>query len=183
MKGALRMITVLAAVGIVSGASLVLVYRYARPRIEENEKRALQEAITEVMPGIAAYEELEEEGVYKGTDEEGNILGYAFLASGNGYQGEIRIMVGITPSFDTLTGIEILKSSETPGLGAEITRDPFKEQFRDLSAGTSIAYTKGTPSAHNEIQAITGATVSTRAVVTIINDRIAHLRKTIGDGI
>ena len=87
-------------------------------------------------------------------------------------------MAGIKPNLESISGIEILESQETPGLGQEITKEEFKSQFRSLSALPEITYVKNKkPTRPNEIQAITGATVSSSAVCSILNEKIAKIRK------
>ena len=179
MKNAFKMILVLVVVGLVSGGALVSVYNYANPLIEKNKEKELKEALNKVLPR-AIYKEIEPNRIYEGRDERGKILGYAFIAEGNGYQGKIKIIAGIDTTLKNLKGIEIPESSETPGLGAEITKEPFKKQFRGLSVIPEITFTKGTPAGENEVQAITGATISTRSVVEILNKEIEHLREALG---
>ena len=176
------MILVLVIVGLVSGVVLVSVYNYASPLIQRNEENALKEAIFKVLPGISDYNELKKDGIslYEGVDREGKVSGYVFIAEGNGYQGPIKIIAALDGDLSRLTGIEILESSETPGLGAEITKEFFKEQFRNLMILPKITFTKGVVSKPNEIQAITGATISTRAVVEILNDEIGKIRDVFG---
>jgi electron transport complex protein RnfG len=178
----MRMILVLVIVGLVSGVVLVSVYNYASPLIQRNEEAALKEAIFKVLPGIAEYNELKKDGVslYEGVKRDGDVLGYVFIAEGNGYQGPIKIIAALNRDLSHLTGIEILESSETPGLGAEITNEFFKEQFRNLLILPGITFTKGAASKPNEIQAITGATISTRAVVEILNGEIEKIRDVFG---
>ncbi|MBN1872135.1 MAG: RnfABCDGE type electron transport complex subunit G [Candidatus Omnitrophica bacterium] len=182
MKNALRMISVLIIVGLVSGGVLVCVYNYASPLIQRNEEEALQEAIFKVLPGITKYNELKKDGMtlYEGLDQKGNVSGYVFIAEGNGYQGPIRLIASLDKDLSRLTGLEVLESSETPGLGAEITQEFFKEQFRNLPVLLKIAFTKGAVSKPNEVQAITGATISTRAVVEILNLKIEEIRSVFG---
>jgi electron transport complex protein RnfG len=91
-------------------------------------------------------------------------------------------MVGIQMDYSSLVGIEILESQETPGLGQEIETDNFKNQFKQLNTAPKIIYVKGEkPDQPNEIETITGATISSKAVVTILNKGIENLKKTIGD--
>ncbi len=86
-------------------------------------------------------------------------------------------MAGIKPDLETLVGIEILESQETPGLGQEITGDEFKAQFKGLMVLPEITYVKNKlPERPNEIQAVTGATVSSSAVCSILNEKIEKLR-------
>ncbi|MEA3305535.1 MAG: FMN-binding protein [Candidatus Omnitrophota bacterium] len=178
MKQSIKMILTLVIVGLLSAGLLVSVYNYASPLIEKNERKALREAIYKLMPKAVRYEKITKEGIvlYEGIDETGKVIGYAFRAKGNGYQGEIELMAAIDTGLKKLKGMEVLKSVETPGLGAEITERPFKEQFRGLSVLPEITFTKGEVTKGNEIQAITGATISTRSVAAILNEEIARIR-------
>lgn len=173
------MISVLTIVGFISGATLVLVFRYANPLILDNQKRETREAVFKIFPDGKTYDKkvIGEDTFFKVRDKTGKLLGYTFLASGNGYQGEIDLMAGIKPDMKTLVGIEVLQSQETPGLGQEIDSKEFKEQFKNLAATPEITYVKNQkPSRPNEIEAITGATISSRAVVTILNEKIEDIR-------
>ena len=180
MKKSLQMIIVLVVVGIVSGTALVYMYKYAQPLIEENKKKAVQEAIFKVLTKAKTYEIIfvNDKQVYKVKDDQDWGIGYAFVAAGNGYQGKIEIMVGIDQNLTEIKGIDILTSVETPGLGAKIQGELFKEQFKDLKTLPEIKYVKNKkPEGNNEIQAITGATVSSSSVVKILNKDIKALRK------
>jgi len=157
------MILVLAVVGLVSGTSLAFMYKYAMPRIEKNQKEELKQAIFEVFAEAEDYEVItkEDKVFYKALGRGNKLLGYAFIAEGNGYQGNIKIMVGLKKDLKTLSGIKVLESVETPGLGGEITGEDFRKQFKNLSV-----------SSFDQVQAITAATVSSKAVVKIINEKI-----------
>lgn len=177
MKRPLQMVLVLGLVGLLSGSSLVGVYKYATPLIKINQKRALEEAIFNVIPDAVRYEAVEKDGEeYFGVyDNKRNLIGYAFMAGGNGYQGNIKIISGIKKDLVTLFGIEILESVETPGLGGEIVNDKFKGQFANLKFAPKIIYTKKGKRGANEIDAITGATISSQRVVSILNAKITRL--------
>lgn len=180
MRNTLKMVSVLTIVGLISGAALVFMYTYANPLILNNQKKEMTQAIFKIFLEAKSYDReiLEDEVVFKVKDKDGKLLGYAFLAEGNGYQGTIKIMAGINPDFEILVGIEILESQETPGLGLEITNDKFKAQFRGLKTSPEITYVKDIPPTKpNEIQAITGATISSRAVVSILNEKIDVLKE------
>ena len=180
MRNTMRMISVLTIVGLISGATLVLMYEYASPLISDNQKKETREAIFKIFPGGKRYKEkiIKGETVFEVKDAKGALLGYAFLAEGNGYQGTIKLMAGIKPDARTMVGIEILESQETPGLGQEIATDEFKAQFKNLRALPEITYIKNVPPTKpNEIQAITGATVSSSAVCSILNEKIKKLFK------
>jgi Na+-translocating ferredoxin:NAD+ oxidoreductase subunit G len=174
----IRMVTALSTVAVMSGVTLVFVYRYSMPKIEANITQATEQGIKNLFPAAEDIKEIAVEGVYAAKDRTGKLLGYAFTAEGSGYQGTIKMIAGISPDLSVMNGIEILESQETPGLGAEIGRDGFKEQFLGLETKEPVEYVKNQkPEKANQIEAITGATISSRAVVRILNDRIAVLRE------
>ena len=179
ISNGVKMILVLAIVTFVSGASLALVYQYAIPQIENNQKKELELAIFEVFPQGGEYKTITKKGetLFKVLGKRNNLLGYAFIAEGNGYQGNIKLMVGLKKDLKTLSGIEVLESVETPGLGGEITGSDFEEQFRDLKAVPKIICSKTKPTKPHEIQAITAATISSKSVANIINKKVEKIRK------
>ncbi|TET22956.1 MAG: FMN-binding protein [Candidatus Cloacimonadota bacterium] len=179
-----HIIIVLTVVCLIAGVSLVYMNQYAEPLIKINVEKATREAIFKVLPGVTDAKKIEHEGkvIFKGLDEEGKLVGYAFVAQGSGYQGLIKIMTGIDANLEKLTGIDILESVETPGLGAKITKEKFRNQFDGVTVLPAIEYVKGKePERPNEIQAITGATVSSRSVVKILNATIAEIREIVKD--
>ena len=179
MRNTIRMISVLTIIGLISGGALVLMYKYAHPLIIENQNSETKNAIFKIFPQTKSYEKKQvgEYVFFKVKNNSGKLLGYAFLASGNGYQGEIKMMAGIKPDIKTLVGIEILESQETPGLGQEIASGKFRSQFKGLATYPQITYIKNVkPTKPDQIEAITGATISSRAVCTILNDTIHAIK-------
>ncbi|MFC1576642.1 FMN-binding protein [Candidatus Omnitrophota bacterium] len=179
MRNTLKMIIVLTAVGLISGATLVFTYKYASPLIKNNKRKEIESAIFSIYPSAKNYDKktVHEKMIFEVKDGSGKLLGYAFLAKGNGYQGTIKLMAGISTDFKTVKGIEILESQETPGLGQEIASDKFRSQFKGLKTEPEITYIKNKkPEKRNEIQAVTGATISSRAVVSILNETIDKLK-------
>ena len=180
MRNTVRIISVLTVVGLISGAALAFMYNYASPLIAKNQKNEMEKAIFKLFPDAKKYDKIAmgENIVFKVTGKDGKTLGYAFIAEGNGYQGPIKIMAGIKPDLATLEGIEILESQETPGLGQEITGDDFRAQFDGLKTSPEITYVKNKkPESPNEIQAITGATISSKAVCAILNEQIKTIKQ------
>jgi len=167
-------ITSILSAGILSFANILL-----QKKIEENEKRAINEAIYKIEPKTKSIKilSIKDELIYKIFDSNKKLLGYAFLAEGQGYQGKIKIMCGVDKDFEKILGIEIIESVETPGLGGRINEAWFKDQFKNLIFSPCITYTKTKPEKKNEIQAITGATISSRAVVNILNKKIKKIKK------
>jgi electron transport complex protein RnfG len=182
-----RLVATLGLAGLLSGLVIVTVYQTTLPAITAYKAKVLREAVLRVLPGATRVQRLvyrggrlivkEKKGkgedvVFGGYDTEGRLLGYAIPAAGPGFQDTIRLIYGYLPTEHRVVGMEVLESRETPGLGDKIYKDAaFVADFRDLSVGPKIvAVKKGTKSAANEVDAITGATISSKAVVRIINE-------------
>jgi len=181
MKELLKIIRVLTIVCVLCAFFLSFTHMLAKEKIEFNAKKRIEDAITNLAPLADEIKEIqiENETIYELFDKNDKLIGYAFLAAGQGYQGKIKIMTVIDRSLKKLTGIEVVESIETPGLGAKIKESSFKNQFGNLTVSKAIECVKGQAQGNNQIEAITGATVSSRAVVNILNKRIEELRKQI----
>lgn len=189
-----RMVLVLTLITIMSGGILAGWDMYTKPKVEYHREQALQAAIAEVLPPYAFFDVLETDmgSLYIGkAGDSVTTVGAAFMAIGSGFQGEVRIMVGYTPEKAVLTGIKVLEQIETPGLGTKIVIDPSNKedplwwpaQFKGLSVKPEIVVLKNArPTQDNEIQGITGATISSKAVARIINDRLTELQDVFSQG-
>jgi electron transport complex protein RnfG len=181
-----RLIFTLGLAGLLSGLAIVGIYELTLPRITANQARELREAVFEVVPGskqiqpliwhdgqwsVPAEGESEEGAIYGAYDDEGRFLGYAIPAEGPGFQDTIKLIYGFDPVKRQIVGMRVLESRETPGLGDKIVKDRnFAENFRALGVDPNIKLVKnGAKSAPNEVNAITGATISSRSVVKILN--------------
>ena len=114
--------------------------------------------------------------VYTRLGDDGEFIGYAIPGAGPGFQDTIGLLYGYAPAEKLVRGMEILESRETPGLGDKIYKDAdFVSNFSALLIEPEIvAVKKNTKTQPNEIDAITGATISSKAVVRIINE--THVR-------
>jgi electron transport complex protein RnfG len=187
-----RLVITLTAAGLVSGLAIVGAYELTLPAIEANKAAALERAVLEVLPGAATMERRAwrdgalvpapdaargtaagaagEPAVYAGFTADGALVGYAVPGEGAGFQDTIRLLFGFDPARRRIVGLEILESRETPGLGDRIYKDPaFDAEFSDLAVDPQVELVKGGGDAANQVDAITGATISSRAVVTIVN--------------
>jgi electron transport complex protein RnfG len=182
----LRLIATLGIAGLISGLLLATVFEITRPIIERNNALALERAVYKVVPGSSTMQKLvardgklsvlDQEGpvservVYGAYDRDRKFLGYAIENNGPGFQDTIRLLYGYDRVRNRVIGLEILESRETPGLGDKIYKDTkFAANFRDLAVEPEIIVVKGGRTAANEVDAITGATISSKAVVRIIN--------------
>jgi electron transport complex protein RnfG len=181
MNLTIKMIVVLSVMTMVAGGLLSSWDGITRPRIEAYRLEQLKLAISEVLPQFDNYDELKSDEItlyIAKNPETPEPVGISFEAVGNGFQGKISIMVGVATDFSQITGIKILEQIETPGLGTKIVTDPsrkdnpfwFPDQFKGLKTQPSIGVVKNIkPTNPTDIQAITGATISSQAVVRIIN--------------
>ncbi len=191
------MILVMGGVGLVASVLLVGTFRVTSPYIEENRRIFLEEAIYDVVPGAVSMIPLRVEGnlietavdiktadLFAGFDESGSLAGIAIEASGQGYQDVVSILFGYAPDCRCVVDMRVLESKETPGLGDKIEKDPdFLENFDALDVslsedGTGLAHEiemvkSGSKTEKWHIEAITGATVSSRAITRMIGRQAA----------
>jgi len=193
-----RLVGTLALAGAIAGLAIVLVFQWASPRIEAYRAKVLKEAITEVLAGAERYEIVFVDGgvltvaptadtagldrVYVGYDASDRRVGIAVAAGEPGFQDVISLIFGYDPESGELLGMKVLEHKETPGLGDKIEKDSlFIEAFRG-AAVPLLGVKKGRASgAAEEVTMITGATISSRAVIDIINHRLALLRGPMND--
>ena len=116
--------------------------------------------------------EIDGEKVYF-LEEDGDIEAYAFPIGGAGLWGSIEGYAGLSADYSKLIGIEFTAHSETPGLGGRIDEEWFKEQFRGINLeDAQDEYLVYTPAAGGNIDAITGATLTSQSVREFVNDDI-----------
>jgi electron transport complex protein RnfG len=182
------MMATLGVAGLCSGLAVVSIFLATKPRIERNRAEALEAAIFRVLTGArsrAAFvlkdgelvpfespggELPKQEAAYAGYDEAGQLVGFAIPAEGAGFQDTIKLIYGYDAGTRRVVGMEVLESRETPGLGDKILKDDsFLANFRDLAVDPEIILVKSGRTNANEVDAISGATISSNAVVRILN--------------
>jgi electron transport complex protein RnfG len=184
---ATRLVVTLAVAGLISGIAIVAIYEATLPTITINKARELQAAVFKVLPRVTRMQKLvyrngeltpfrevekDEQLIYGGYDDAGSFIGYAIPGAGPGFQDTIGLLYGYEPARQLVVGMEVLESRETPGLGDKIYKDSeFVANFKELAIEPEIvAVKKGKKTNPNEVDAITGATISSKAVVRIINE-------------
>lgn len=183
-----RLTGTLTTAGAVAGLLIVLVYTFSMPKIEANRAATVDAAIHEVLQGIDRYDALavkdgalikaapdagqnhEAEKIYAGYDAAGNLVGFAVAAREPGFQEPIDILVGYDPRTRTSLGLAILSSRETPGLGDKIQESGWRAQFRSRPAPVKVNKRGATDP--DAVNMVTGATISSRAVIGAVNKTI-----------
>ena len=183
---------------LVAGLALGIVQDITAGPIAQQQEKAKQEAYQAVFEDADSFEEflpdetkqavdlvtyLDENGYDAQTvdeimiakDASGETLGYAFtITSSEGYGGDIQFAMGVQND-GTLNGISILSIEETAGLVMKADTDEFKDQFKDKKV-EKFTYTKNGAAADDEIDAISGATITTNAMTNGINAGLCAFR-------
>ena len=194
LTGSKKMLLAMVGIGIISALLIVTTYELTLPRVQRLKAEALEKAIFEVLPGTVNTEafgvnangelfkmkadDKSETTIYAGFDSNEKIVGYAIEASGQGYADIIRILYGYNPDEEVLIGFQVLESKETPGLGDKIEKEVhFLNNFKALDVSLAnngklqnkvISVKQGEKQNPWEIDGITGATISSRAIGNII---------------
>lgn len=192
-----RLLMTLGLAGALAGALLVFVFLWSQPKILAYEAMVLREAVTEVLKGPDHFESiflmdgelmtaealpaevdtLDLDRVFLGYDASGEPVGFAMEAQGFGFQDIIALIFGYDPETNQVLGMKVLRHLETPGLGDKIVKDStFVGEFDGVEApiqGVKPDRNTGNP---DQVDMITGATISSKAVIKIINDRLAQMR-------
>jgi electron transport complex protein RnfG len=188
-----RLLMTLGLAGALAGALLVFVFQWSEPLIQAYDAQVLQEAVTEVLKGPDRFESVfvvdgslttqVPEGVdtlgldkiYLGYDQAGNPVGYAMTHDGFGFQDLIRVIFGYDAEAGQVLGMKVLGHAETPGLGNKIEDQPFVGEFDGVNAPIAGVKPDRNTGAPDQVDMITGVTISSKAVIRIINERIAGM--------
>lgn len=201
----LQYTVVLGIISIITAVSVGVTYVTTKEKIRQKEEARRMEALLTVLPGLEGQPQevtppgaAPEEKVYRGLDKDQKVIGYAALGQAQGYSSTIKTMVGLSPDMQKVLSIKILTQGETPGLGTRVMEiattktlwkllmgggaspaaaEPltpwFQEQFKDKALNQLTVVREADPT---RIQAITGATISTRAVVASVENGVKKIK-------
>jgi electron transport complex protein RnfG len=150
-----------------------LVFGKARAQELSDRKQAVD--VTPQTVAVAKGGKTVRYNVYKAATE-GQMAGWVAKSAGQGYADKIEMLIGFDPAVQKITGIFVLEQKETPGLGNKIVTDQWRGQFIDKPTAAPLKAVKGQATGDTEIDAITGATISSKAVTDIINAAVKDLR-------
>jgi electron transport complex protein RnfG len=186
-----RLVATLGLGGAVAGALVAYVYERTLPAIQEYADARIAGAVHEVLAAPARLDTLYLVGdrlsrtpppsvelravtkMFVGYDDAGLRTGVAVEASEPGFADDVKLLVGFDPATLALTGFAVLGQKETPGLGDKIEKDSaFTVQFQGKVA--PLQGTKQAATGPSMVHTITGATISSRAVIEVINNAIAR---------
>jgi Na+-translocating ferredoxin:NAD+ oxidoreductase subunit G len=188
-----RLLAMMTGCGAVAGLLIVVAFQVTLPRIEQHKGEVERATVYEVLRAPASFDTLYLHGgrlvpalppgtspkglekIFLGRDAAGRRVGFALSATGNGFQDPVTVMFGYDAAARSVIAMRVIASRETPGLGDKIVKDTsFVGGFVGTPAplrGVGKDRGKGAP---NDVVMITGATISSRAVIRIINDAVAR---------
>jgi electron transport complex protein RnfG len=187
-----KLMLTLGLAGAASGLLIVLLYTWTLPGIEAHKAGILRTAITQVLKNPARSDTLylvggaltakappadpstHVERVYRGYDAQGTPIGYAIEARGPGFSETIRLIFGVDLQRHELLGMTVLDSKETPGIADDVERPVFTSQFAGAKAPVEGVKASVQNKPPGTIVMITGATISSRAVLKAINTTLAR---------
>ena len=200
MKEMIKNAAIMLAITIIAGFILGLIYENTKGLIAQREEQDKKDACMEVFQNASDFEEIEDcftdadrqsfdsngfagdriDDVVKAVSDSGETLGYVMtVTTSQGYGGDIQFTVGIQND-GTVNGISILSISETAGLGME-AENVLKPQFVNKKADR-FEYTKTGAMADNQIDAISGATITTNAVTNGVNACLYYFQTVLEGG-
>jgi electron transport complex protein RnfG len=159
------------------------------PKIKENAANKLYKLMKGILPAAKNFvPEIKKEirttkggiltYIYKATDDSNEVIGWSFICTGRGFADKIELIVAVDKNFEKFIGYDVLYAAETPGFGNKIASDYFKNQFRGANAGDlELVKTGDNAAIDNKIVAISGATVSSTAVVNTLNNYLEQIKK------
>ncbi|WP_369018721.1 RnfABCDGE type electron transport complex subunit G [Thermatribacter velox] len=181
MKDILKVASVLALVCVIAAVSLAAVNEVTQKEILRRAQEELKEALGAVFPSADTFQKIEVTLPEEPESKDFSILelyqafsgdkevGHVFKVESSGYGGPILLLIGISTVDNTITGIQVLEHQETPGLGSNIAEPEFLGQFVGKSIDDPFKL-------NQDVKAITGATISSRAMVRACFGVIDYLK-------
>lgn len=190
MRDIIKTTISLLVICFVTALLLAFVNSTTADKIVQRAKSDAEEKRRQVMTEAKSFEEIKD---WQNRDESGlireayaaydgqEVIGYVFSVVPKGYGGDINVTVGVKAD-KTISGVQIGDNKETPGLGSKANDESFKGQYIGKGIDKEIKVVKRAPSADDEIEAISGATISSRAVTSAVQASAALGGKLLEDG-
>jgi Na+-translocating ferredoxin:NAD+ oxidoreductase subunit G len=188
-----RLVSMMTAAGALAGLLIVGTYELTLPRIQHHQAVVMAEAIQEVLKAPSRYDTLyrsdeqlvkrlpegadakSAERIFLGYDARGKRIGFAMSATETGFQDPVTVMFGYDAAAREVIAMRVIANKETPGLGDKIAKDSnFVNEFGRVAAPIDGVKQDRATGGKHEVVMITGATISSRAVIRIINNAVAR---------
>lgn len=177
----LRPTLILAAICLVMTTCLVLTNLATKDAIAAQNEKEASESRKAALPDADTFEQSPDSSICfvgrKGSD----VVGYVFSTTASSYGGPIQVMTGISKDGE-VTGVVLVSTSDTPGLGLNAQKPKFRDQYKQQAPEKGFEVVKGGGAKEGQINAMTGATVSSKAVTAAVNAAVAEYQK-VKDGV
>ena len=161
------------------------------PRIRQNEINKRNRLVSALLPDAKDFILIEEQieiqpfrgktenvEIYRAVSEANECVGWSFEAIGSGFQDKIKLVIAVDKDFEKIAGFDVLSSNETPGFGDQIKKDSYRDQFKGAPVGELKLVAVGEPEEiDSQIVAISGATISSEAVVEIVSNYVTQVKE------
>lgn len=184
-----KLIKLMGTVSLICGLLIVMTHQATLAPIRHNQEIIMRETVAELLPGaqkqviygadasgnLSVLEGVDYSGprLFAGYDASGALIGVVAEGGERGYADVIKAMYAYSPRKKAITGFKVTELKETPGLGDKITKDPaFLENFKELDASLAhpiVTVKHGTKKNAWEVDAISGATISSRAIGRLLD--------------
>lgn len=167
MKETIKYGFILGLICFLASSVLAIVNGITEPKIELQKKQEENSGLKEVMPDSTSFKPVfqDDKIIYYLAYDNNKLNGFVVRVQNKGYSSDIEVLAGLNTKLE-ITSIKILSQNETPGLGSRITEPSFLSQFKGKNLDT-----------FGEVQAITGATISSAAVINAVKTRILELKE------
>lgn len=155
---------------LIVAVALSLTNSITKTQIEKNEAESKKISMQSVCPDAKSFDEIEEDVLYAGKDDKGNTICHAVSTSANGYGGQVKVMTGIDSKGNIIKIDVFYNDDETPGLGKNTSNESFTKNFSGKKADGTLIVSKDYEGEGQQIDAVTSATISSRAVVAAVNE-------------
>lgn len=191
IKHFLQQSWLLIAASFVFGLLIAVTSAGLSPRIEQNKINKRNRLVGALLPEAKNFKALdtaieiesvsgrkEEVEVFRAESAAGECVGWSFNAAGTGFADKVELVVAVDSKFEKIAGFDVLSSNETPGFGDQIKYDYYRNQYKGAPVGELKLVSIGDPKEiDSKIVAITGATVSSEAVVEIISNSVTQIKE------
>ena len=164
-------------------AALALTNNITAEKIADNEQQSKEQSMKTVCPEAQYFDELLPDVMYEGKDEGGTTVGYAISTATQGYGGQVKVMTGIDTD-GQIIGVDVFyNDDETPGLGKNTSNEAFRDRYKGLTVNEDIIVSKDNSSGNAQtVDAVTSATISSRAVTKAVNEACKIYNENVKEG-
>ena len=163
---------------LITALLLAVTNQMTSDKIVEMNKQTESASRQVVLPGTSVFED-SKDGAYAIGKNGSTVSGYVFTTKTKSYGGDLSVMTGISKA-GKVTGVVILSISDTPGLGLNAEKESFRNQYKQAVLAKEFEVIKSGTAAAGQINAMTGATITSKAVTTCVNGAVAAYQKVKG---